>query len=437
VNWQQLQTILWLRWRLSRNQWRRGGTVNAVLMLIVTVLGLVAAVVGGIGGIVVGVLALSKATPQVLLFVWDGIMGAFLFFWLIGLLTEIQRSESIDLSKLLHLPIALRQVFLLNYVASHLTPSLIFFLPTMLGLVVGLTFGLRWQMALLAPLVLSILFAVTAWTYCLRGWLIALMVNQRRRRAILMGITMAIVLVCQLPNFYFNVIQHGMAPGWAKSTRHRRGPNAPGDSLPVFLAAHPYVPPLWVGQGASSLAEKDVWPALWATAGGVVIGGLGLMRAYRSTLRFYQGAPDKRLLATKAPVERERGVKKGLLDWRLPAIPEEAGALALAFFRSMTRAPEVKMALASNFVVALILGATVFVRIGNSGETAKLFIATGVAVLPFFGLVQLMFNQFGSDRDGFRALVLLPTERKHILLAKNLCLLPAALSVGLLVLTVV
>ena len=47
----------------------------------------------------------------------------FLFFWLIGLIVEIQRSETIDLPKLLHLPVALGRVFVLNYVASHLSPA--------------------------------------------------------------------------------------------------------------------------------------------------------------------------------------------------------------------------------------------------------------------------------------------------------------------------
>ena len=36
----------------------------------------------------------------------------------------------------------------------------------------------------------------------------------------------------------------------------------------------------------------------------------------------------------------------------------------------------------------------------------------------------MMSNVFGLDRNGFRALVLLPTRRHHILLAKNLAFSP-------------
>jgi hypothetical protein len=59
------------------------------------------------------------------------------------------------------------------------------------------------------------------------------------------------------------------------------------------------------------------------------------------------------------------------------------------------------------------------------------FVATGAVAFTFFGLIQLMFNQFGFDRDGFRALVLLPVDRKHTLLARNLALAPLAFGMGL------
>ena len=52
-------------------------------------------------------------------------------------------------------------------------------------------------------------------------------------------------------------------------------------------------------------------------------------------------------------------------------------------------------------------------------------------------LVQFLGNQFGFDRDGFRALVLSPMERRLIVLGKNLAILPVGVTFGglLLVLT--
>jgi len=143
MNWSQLRTIIWLRWRLTRNQWSRGGQLNAVLTLIITFIGLALGFAGGIAGLLAGTFALSKASPTVMLIVWDLIVVIFLFLWLAGVVAEIQRSETIDISRMLHLPISLRNVFIINYLASHFTISIILFLPAMLGLSLGLILGGR------------------------------------------------------------------------------------------------------------------------------------------------------------------------------------------------------------------------------------------------------------------------------------------------------
>ena len=114
--------------------------------------------------------------------------------WTTGLITELQRSELLDLSRLLHLPVSLGGVFLLNYLASHLSLSLALMLPAMLGLAAGLVLGSGPAMLLLVPLVFAFFLMITAWTYCLRGWLAGLMVNKRRRRAIIVGVAMLFML---------------------------------------------------------------------------------------------------------------------------------------------------------------------------------------------------------------------------------------------------
>jgi hypothetical protein len=51
-------------------------------------------------------------------------------------------------------------------------------------------------------------------------------------------------------------------------------------------------------------------------------------------------------------------------------------------------------------------------------------------------LIQLVGNQFGFDRDGFRCLVLSPAERRWILLGKNLAFSPFVISIHLFCVTV-
>ena len=121
-------------------------------------------------------------------------------FWLIELVSELQRSEVLSLDKFLHLPVSLSGVFLMNYVSSFYSLNVTFFLPAMIGLAVGLLFSKGPIILLLFPLVAAFFLMVTAVTYQFRGWLASLMENKRRRRTIVTILTVAMVLVFQLPN---------------------------------------------------------------------------------------------------------------------------------------------------------------------------------------------------------------------------------------------
>ena len=446
MNWSQLRTIIWLRWRLTRNQWSRGGQLNAVLTIIISFIGLALGFAGGIAGLLAGAFALAKASPPVMLIVWDLIVVVFLSLWLAGIVSEIQRSETIDISRMLHLPISLRNIFMVNYLASHLTFSIILFLPGMLGLSLGLILGGRGFMILMFPLAIGVVFMITAWTYCLRGWLVTLMMNKRRRRAIIAGVTFAFILLSQIPYILGN-LSHDRERHRPKTTesvqtdQQTPTPNRDRDKLALpqgFLVAHKVVPFLWVGNGAMSLATGNVWPAVMGAAGGFLLGGLGLRRAYRSTLRFYQGQTVGKSAKRKPKAEKLAGKGKNLIERQLPGVPEEAAASALAFFRCLTRAPEVKMMLGTNFIMLLIFGTMIFVRrSANISDNFRPFIATGVVVFMFLTLSQLMYNLFGFDRGGFRQLVLLPVQRKQILLGKNLAFLPVAAGIGIIFLLLV
>lgn len=449
MDWSHLRTIIWLRWRLSRNQWSRGGAVNLTLTMVIVALGAIVGLAGAIVGLWLGGFPLAKVPPVDLLGIWDTLVAGFLFFWILGLIAEIQRSEMLDIGRMLHLPIHLRDIFVVNYIASHLTVSLILFVPGMLGLCLGLTLSRGPIMLALLPVVLGLIFMVTAWTYCLRGYLVTLMSNPRRRRAVIAGITFTFIVIAQLPNILIHLseidehkgpgIKAAPPTGLSEQTQVEPADTG-GRRLPGYvLTAHKVVPFLWVGNGAMSLAQGHCLPALLGAAGAFGLGTLGLRRAYRSTVRFYQGQTTPKVSKSSArsvsvaPTGRSR-----LLAWRIPWLSEGASAMALATFRSMTRASEVKMMLATNFVMLLIFGGMVFMRrAAGISQAFEGFLATGVVVVTFFGMSQLMFNLFGFDRSGFRSLVLLPVSRDEVLLGKNLALLPAAVTIGAILLALV
>lgn len=448
MNWNQLNTILWLRWRLTRNQWMRSKGLGAVIAAIVAG-GIF--VIGGaifVGALLGGIFGLSQAAAAV---VWGAFLGvtlAFLFIWMIGLLQELQRSETIDLQRLMHLPVALGQIFVINYLASHLAAGVILGVPALMGLAIGLTISRGPVMLLLVPLALGMVFMVTAWTYCLRGWLATLMSNPRRRRNITMLIVFVFVLMVQVPNLYFNVYRrfdsaasnNTLTTVQSRRTAQRALHRGEFDRL---RSVQKFIPPLWLPMGAEALAEGNVLPAMFGTAGCFAIGALGLWRAYRGTLRFYRGDNGGKTLAriqpkriSPAAVPAKAG--RGFMELRLPAVPEQAAALALATFRSLLRAPEVKMAWGSSILVPLLVGGSLLFRHTlQIPEAAKPFMATGAVVFSVFMLIQFFTNQFGFDRDGFRALVLSPADRTLILLGKNLACLPVGVGFGLILLTLV
>jgi hypothetical protein len=446
VNWSQLKTILWLRWRLTRNQWTRSQGLAAVLAAIIAAAALVLGGACFVGGLLAGIFGLAQAKPVAVWGVWLGVTLAFLFFWLIGLLQELQRSESIDLQRLMHLPVSLGQIFVINYLASHLAFSILVAVPAMMGLAFGLAISRGPAMLLLVPLALGMVSMITAWTYCLRGWLAGLMSNPRRRRSVITAIILAFILLGQAPNLYFNVFRHSSPPAAAATSTpaqaRRNTPRPSGQAkLDQLRPLQKFIPPLWLPLGAQGLAEGHALPALLGALGCFAIGALGLRRAYRGTLRLYRGESGGR---TKVPTESAPSPRPApalvkartrFLELRFPGVPEQVVALALATFRSWLRAPEVKVAWGASILVPLIVGGSILFRANlKLPEAAKPFIATGAVVFSIFMLVQFFGNQFGFDRDGFRSLILCPADRRHILLGKNLACLPVGAGFGLVLL---
>lgn len=437
MNWEQLQTIFWLRWRLMRNQWARSGGLGAILAVLVGLGSIGLALAGFTGGLLGALFGLADARPSLISGIWLGVTVVFLLFWLIGLLAELQRSEAIDLQKLMHLPVALGQLFVVNYLVSHFSLSIVIMVPVMLGLGIGLTVTRGPEWILILPLALSMVLMITAWTYCLRGWLASLMSNPRRRRTVVMCITMTFILLAQGPNLYFNLLPH------ARDHRASRDQNAALQrSFQQLAAVQAFIPPLWVPVGARSLAEDRVLPALYGTLGCLGLAALGLRRAYRVSLKFYSGQTGGKLSprpppkpARILPAATAAAAGSRFLEWQFPAVPEQSAALALATFRSLLRAPEVKMALGSSCISILFAGSIFFLRTPPTlTEAIKPFVATGVVAFSIFILLHFFINQFGFDRDGFRSLMLSPVERRLILLGKNLAFWPLGFGLGTLTL---
>jgi hypothetical protein len=469
VTWDHLSAFLWLRWRLVVNTAKRAGAVSAAITAIVAVFALMSSLALFTGGLFFGALGMPHLPPVGRLGVWTGLVLFFLFFWTIGLLTALQRSESLALDKVLHLPVSPAGGFLVNYLSSFLSVTLILFVPGMVGLALGEVYSAGPVMLLGFPLLAAFVFALTALTYQFQGWLASLVSNPRRRRTIIVFLTMGIVLLAQVPNLVmttwmpFNKLKVPPAPVPAdrltelneklktneitvqqytqrlndlQSTAHKQAEDEEQDTLEkverVARLACTVLPPGWVSVGMADLADGGVTSALLGTFGLGLIGVLSLFRAYRTTLRMYTeglggGGGGT---APAADAARPAGARPGFLEWQLPGIPEGAAAVALAGFRCLARAPEVKMFLIAPVVLFIVFG-NMFNSTGQAGKPYAPLMVMSVVGLILLTMMQFTVNTFGFDRDGFRSFVLSPVPRRDILLGKNLASGPLALGLGL------
>jgi hypothetical protein len=472
VNWQHFRAFLWLRWRIRLNQMRRGGIANVVILVLLT--GMLVLFAGGLfaGSFLAGLLLMGEAGPLTVLLVFDALVCLFLFSWATGVLTDLQRSESLSLDKVLHLPVSLANAFVINYFSSWFSLTLLLFVAGLVGLGLGMVFSQGPALLLLFPLLLGFLLMVTAVTYQFQGWLASLMTNPRRRRTVLVFVTMGFVLLAQLPNLVNLVIrpwaEEGKAPPPPPPSETRpiesgKGPQErPSSQEEAFRRQQDellkkaqassasemkeieeaarlinlVLPPGWLPLAVSSLRAGVLWPALLGTVGLSALGLVSLWRSYRTTVRFYTGqftSGKRRARGTAAPAAAppEPG---NLLERSIPGVSERPSAVALAGLRSLLRGPEGKLMLLSPLILVVLFG-TLWMSgaRGSFPEAARPLLDLGGMAMILLTTIQLIGNQFGFDRAGFRVFVLSPIPRRDILLGKNLTFAMPILGLGALV----
>lgn len=408
----QLFALAALKIALFRHTWtaRRGASYAVSLVFLLA--GLAAAAGAGYWLHQLGAGALARRTPGEMLVILDSIVMLFLFFWMFGLLMELQRADVVDLRKMLHLPVSLRVVYGLNFLASLVSPGLVFYCAGAGGLVAGLVRADGPRMLWAAPLAAAFYLALAAWAYYLRGWLAMLMENQRRRRLILVVLPLIMVAAMQLPQFFPHLAG---ADGTAAGA-------APPPGLFLLNAA---LPLFWLPGGIVLLHQGELAPALAFTGGFVIIMAAGLGLGYRRTLRHYMGRTRERGVAPAARPGKPESAGLPLTARSLPGFDGQASALVMASFLGLYRHPRIRLTMV---LTAFLGGILFFLHTPASrtveGPVAHILLPSLLLAWPFFNFAMIFFNQFGMDLQGFRGLMLMPVARRTCLLAKNVALFP-------------
>jgi len=477
MNWQHLRAFAWLRWRLLVNQWSRGGALNTALMVVVTIAALLTAVPLLVASFLIGRYAIPRAQPMQLLFAWDVLILALLLFWSIELITELQRTEPLSLAKFLHLPVSAREAFLLNYLSSLVRLSLILVGPVMLGFGLALVVSKGLLLLPVLPSLAAFLLMITALTYQFQGWLAALMSNPRRRRTVIVATTAIFVLVTQLPNLLNVFAPWGVkqrsersialaaeikklrptgVPGKVEADEYLRRVQEAMDRNPranqqadresteslerTARFWNVVLPVGWLPAGVMFAAEGRLLPSMLGLLGMTLIGTCSLWLAYNATVSQFQGLSTNRKPRPAPGFAASSSARKSsdlLLEARLPGLSEPVSAVALAGFWSLVRAPEAKMMLLTPVIMGPILGSMLWRQRHMIPEPVRPLVATGGMVFVLLGVVQMMGNLFGFDRDGFRVFVLSAAPRRDILLGKNLAYAPVTLGTAALLLAII
>ena len=445
----QVWALIALKWTLLRHTWHAGRWVSLALAVGMSAGAVLLSLGAAVGFYFLGTAVTKTDSPAVRMLLLDLPAAVYLFFWLWGLLMEVQRNDIIDLRKLLHLPVSLPMIFLFNFVASLAGPLLLLSLPGAVALLAGLDRPSTPVEELLAPwqpwfaprpvvwggalLFAAFALMLSAWAYYLRGMLAILMENKRRRRLVLTLIPVFFIVLGQLPGLLSQMLQlhpKGGAPSLDEQTM-----------LHGLVWGHLVLPPAWLPMGLWALGKHAVSQAMLLCGGLLAMTVFGLALGYRATLRHYTGAgvPPAALRAKVVVAKGVAGQKraKPVTLRRLPFVADDTAGLVWSFFTAYRRHPNIRLQMIMPLVFGLFL--MFMYRAGAYGgrmASDRDWLPVAALVWPYLNFGVFLFNAFGADGPAFRGLVLLPTPRRRFLLAKHLALFPfvgglAVLFVGL------
>ena len=434
MNRRQRSAVFALYRTLLRRRWHRlGPTMKSLGALLVTISAVVA---GGafLLAFLLGFFLLPNASGVGVLLAWDGVLLAFLFFRVWGMVTDLRVADVLSMQNLLHLPLTPSDVFLLNVIALHLQPSPLIFGAAFLGLALASIFALGPGHAILLPLALAAFWCVIALTRQLQTFLASLMVNKRRRGTIVAVCVMVPMLLIQLPNIFMQVQL------WDSLDRSDTEPRqlvevelsdsgAPSQGLLVTNLA---LPPAWLAVGAYQAKRDRFWPAAAGTLGLLAVVGWSLRRSYRSALRVYRRSERQRVARRGEQASSPRTRRHGIAEGYWSFFPPIAATVGRASLRQWVRSPHGKQALVTSILV-LLLAALAALRLEEVSKSQP-YVGLGLAALCSFGPIVFATNLFGWDRGGFRVLLATGPPRRLVLLGKNIGLVPMTLGPGIAVL---
>lgn len=429
----QLIALVWLKWRLFRNAFRRKGrgTANRVASLLTMLVGLVIAllVAGGMGVAAYALVGRSVGGRAVVSLAQGGaeLRGALVLFILLATIYLTWATVPLSLGggsqfapgRMLLYPISLRKLFALDLLSELTSLAAIFAMPAVcaIALGAGLASGNVGQALVVAAC--ALVFGV-ALAKLLSTCVGVLMQARRTRGEALLALVGAVAA--------FTGVLFGQSERLLEGARE-------------FPAVLRWTPPgaaaLALAGGARAGDESDFWFAV------------ALLLTYAAAAIVLAYWIAKRSLASSGHAGRKRETREAsgartlaaLAGWSLPFASPQLSSIIEKELRYAKRNAQLRVMALMPLVLTLSLS-LIGTRRGG-GESLSWFqefapymegSRAALSLLYVFMIMSAVSgNLFAFESGGMRTLVLSPVERRTILLGKNLAVLIVTFFVAVLV----
>lgn len=434
--WDQLKILFGLKWRLTLRGYRRSRSAVIGAVLFVLIFGPLA--LGGAAGL--GFLFVRLHAPYNEHVLRAVLLGVYLF-WLFAPLLGYALNDSYDITRLFVYPISVRRIFSGAIFGALLDMPTLLLLPTLIAAVIGFTHGIVSGALALAG-VLLFLFHTLALSQALLLASAGVLRSRRFRD---------IVLVI-LPLFWMAYYVASQT-----LTRHMASIN-----WKSFVAGRTwdvlnYLPPGLAARSIARAGAGDLLPAVTflvlleaATALTLYAAGWLVKAAYEGediTVVVKPRPAAVRPAVTPGSVAPVRGETVAAAGRRFGlTLPPVVEAMAEKEFKYLRRDPFFKITL-MNLVYMMIVAVFAFLRgsfrhgCGGAGggfnpAGASPWGLWGASGLLLWGVTGFVFNTFGTEGGAAAALFLFPSDRRQMLVGKNLTILGALLAVNVVFLSI-
>ena len=419
-----LRAFAWLRWRLvinsvrasaRRDTWEQLSRLLALAvpaMIVVLSLGSIIAVAFGalVGGKALAT-GRSLIAPEVIIFVVRAVLFGAMVLVAVMPIGSAAQTTGTKYSRLLLLPIPTRVLHLVEVLAGLADPWILFLLPGLALFSIGLSWGGRLDLGLVAGVAGFALAVALASLAALVSFSVSWLFRDRRRAEVLTIIfVMSISIVALLPQMLDD----------SDTPRPRQGGGRRGA---VTVARIEEFLPAWVQFLPSEVYGRTMTAAMVRHDNGAAVTWVGLLIAEGMLLFHLSGMVHRRLLESAGGASGGKQRVSASPPWRLPGISVPAAAVAWVMFKGSLRSVRGRVAVLLPGPMMAIVSLVLLRRPENMPWIAALgthshlmFGASLIIVL--FAIHPFTLNQFSSDRAGLTLQLLLPVSARDLVIGK-------------------